>query len=83
MMSCVPLLCNHQIDFVDKSHCNLATVPDDILRYGRSIDELVLDSNQICALPKVCLLLTDTPNELQEPCCRKETARCSVFFYTQ
>jgi len=54
-MSCGPLLkaCNYQVDVVDKSHCGLATVPDDILRYGRSVDEILLDSNQIRDLPKV------------------------------
>jgi len=54
-MSCAPLLkaCNYQVDVVNKSHCGLATVPDDILRYGRSVDEILLDSNQIRDLPKV------------------------------
>jgi len=54
-MSCVPLLraCNYQVDVVDKSRCGLAAVPDDVLRYGRSVDELLLDSNQIRDIPKV------------------------------
>jgi len=54
-MSCVPLLkaCNYHVDVVDKSRCGLATVPDDILRYGRSVDELLLDHNQIRDVPKV------------------------------
>jgi len=54
-MSCMPLLkaCNYQVDVIDKSHCGLATVPDDILRCGRTVDELLLDSNQIRDIPKV------------------------------
>ena len=54
-MSCVALLktCNSQVGSVDKSHCGLATVPDDILRYARSVDELLLDSNQIRDIPRV------------------------------
>jgi len=55
-MSCVvPLLkaCNHHVDTIDKTHCGLRFVPDDILRYGRSVDELLLDSNQIRDIPKV------------------------------
>jgi len=54
-MSCMPLLkaCNYPVDVIDKSHCGLATVPDDILRYGRSVDEVLLDSNQIHDIPKV------------------------------
>ena len=60
MMSCAPLLkaCNYQVDVVDKSSCGLATVPDDILRYGRSLDELLLDANQIRDIPKVRLPLS-------------------------
>ena len=59
-MSCVPLLkaCNYQVDVVDKSHCGLAAVPDDILRYGRSVDELLLDANQLRNIPKVQTELT-------------------------
>jgi len=57
-MSCAALLkaCNYEVDVVDKSHCGLETVPDDILRYGRSVDELLLDSNQIRDIPKVYVL---------------------------
>jgi len=45
------------MDVVDKRHCGLTTVSDDILRYGRSVDELLLDSNQIRDIPKVQTLL--------------------------
>jgi len=45
--------CNYPVESLDKSHCGLATVPDDILRYGRSVDELLLDFNQIRDIPKV------------------------------
>jgi len=45
--------CNRQVDYVDKRHCNLIAVPDEILRYAKTLEELLLDSNQIKDLPKV------------------------------
>ena len=41
------------MDYVDKRHCNLIVVPDEILRYVKTLEELMLDSNQIKDLPKV------------------------------
>lgn len=54
-MSCIPFwkACNRHVDYIDKSHCNLITVPDDVLRYGRSLEELILDANQLRELPRV------------------------------
>jgi len=45
--------CNRQVDYVDKRHCNLIVVPDEILRYAKTLEELLLDANQIKDLPKV------------------------------
>lgn len=45
--------CNRQVEYVDKRHCSLPSVPDDILRYSRSLEELLLDANHIRELPKV------------------------------
>lgn len=45
--------CNRQIEFVDKRHSSLVNVPEDILRYSRSLEELLLDANHIRDLPKV------------------------------
>ncbi|KAG7213448.1 hypothetical protein KM043_002721 [Ampulex compressa] len=44
--------CNRQVEYVDKRHCSLPSVPDDILRYSRSLEELLLDANHIRDLPK-------------------------------
>jgi len=53
-MNCMPLWkCNRQVDYVDKRHCNLIVVPDEILRYAKTLEELLLDANQIKDLPKV------------------------------
>uniref|UniRef100_A0A3Q3B1Y4 Protein scribble homolog n=1 Tax=Kryptolebias marmoratus TaxID=37003 RepID=A0A3Q3B1Y4_KRYMA len=53
MLKCIPLWrCNRHVESVDKRHCNLKTVPDEIFRYSRSLEELLLDSNQLKELPK-------------------------------
>ncbi|XP_059053583.1 protein lap4 isoform X3 [Achroia grisella] len=53
MFRCIPLFkCNRQVECVDKRHCSLPTVPEDILRYSRSLEELLLDANHIRDLPK-------------------------------
>lgn len=41
------------MEFVDKRHCSLPNVPEEILRYSRSLEELLLDANHIRDLPKV------------------------------
>lgn len=55
MFRCIPIFkgCNRQVEYVDKRHCSLPCVPDDILRYSRSLEELLLDANHIRDLPKV------------------------------
>nr|XP_022902377.1 protein lap4 isoform X4 [Onthophagus taurus] len=54
MFRCIPIFkgCNRQIEIVDKRHCSLPNVPEDILRYSRSLEELLLDANHIRDLPK-------------------------------
>ncbi|KAJ2947504.1 hypothetical protein O0L34_g17292 [Tuta absoluta] len=53
MFRCIPLFkCNRQVECVDKRHCSLPTVPEEILRYSRSLEELFLDANHIRDLPK-------------------------------
>ena len=44
---------NRQYDSIDKRHCNLTSVPDEILRQERSLEELYLSANQLKELPKV------------------------------
>ena len=45
--------CNRQVEYVDKRHCSLSAVPEDIMRYSRSLEELLLDANHLRDLPKV------------------------------
>ncbi|KAJ3609941.1 hypothetical protein NHX12_022035 [Muraenolepis orangiensis] len=53
MFHCIPLWrCNRHVETIDKRHCSLLYVPDEIYRYGRSLEELLLDANQLRDLPK-------------------------------
>ena len=58
MLKCLPFwkACNRHVDYIDKRHCNLTQVPEDILRYVRTLEELLLDANQIRELPRVCIM---------------------------
>ncbi|XP_069187985.1 protein lap4 isoform X18 [Procambarus clarkii] len=54
MFRCIPIFkgCNRHVEYVDKRHCSLGSVPDDIMRYARSLEEVLLDANHIRDLPK-------------------------------
>ncbi|XP_026282758.1 protein lap4 isoform X3 [Frankliniella occidentalis] len=54
MFRCIPMFkgCNRQVEYVDKRHHSLHTVPEEIIRYSRSLEELLLDANHIRDLPK-------------------------------
>ncbi|CAJ1082574.1 protein scribble homolog isoform X12 [Xyrichtys novacula] len=53
MLKCIPLWrCNRHVESVDKRHCSLQTVPDEVYRYSRTLEELLLDANQLKELPK-------------------------------
>ncbi|RXM33124.1 Leucine-rich repeat-containing protein 1 [Acipenser ruthenus] len=53
MFHCIPLWrCNRHVESIDKRHCSLLSVPDEIYRYSRSLEELLLDANQLRDLPK-------------------------------
>ncbi|XP_037081638.1 protein lap4-like [Pollicipes pollicipes] len=54
MFRCMPMFkgCNRQVECIDKRHCSLSCVPDEIIRYARSLEELLLDANHIRDLPK-------------------------------
>ncbi|XP_061645256.1 leucine-rich repeat-containing protein 1 isoform X4 [Phyllopteryx taeniolatus] len=53
MFHCIPLWrCNRHVEMIDRRHCSLLFVPDEIYRYGRSLEELLLDANQLRDLPK-------------------------------
>ena len=55
MFKCIPLFkgCNRHVEYIDKRHSSLSEVPEDILRYSRSLEELLLDANHLRDLPKV------------------------------
>jgi len=55
MLRCMPFWkgCNRHVEYVDQRHQGLERVPDDIQRYARSLEELLLDANHIKDLPKV------------------------------
>jgi protein scribble len=50
--------CNRHVEAIDKRHQNLTSFPDDIIRYYRTLEELLLDSNQLHELPKGFYKLT-------------------------
>ncbi|XP_060836590.1 protein scribble homolog isoform X4 [Rhopalosiphum padi] len=54
MFRCIPIFkgCNRQVECVDKRHSSLNSVPEEILRYARSLEELLLDANHLRELPK-------------------------------
>jgi len=54
MIKCIPFFktCNRQVDYIDKSYCSLTTVPEDIMRFSKTLEELYLNSNHIRELPK-------------------------------
>lgn len=51
--SCIPLFaCNRQVDYLDRRQCNLQSVPNDIDRNARTLEEAYLDCNHIKDLDK-------------------------------
>ncbi|XP_038600883.1 protein scribble homolog isoform X3 [Tachyglossus aculeatus] len=53
MLRCMPLWrCNRQVEAVDRRHSSLQAVPEEVYRYSRSLEELLLDANQLRELPK-------------------------------
>jgi hypothetical protein len=93
MFKCIPIFkgCNRQVEFVDKRHCSLANVPEDILRYSRSLEELLLDANHIRDLPKVsekCIIIlwwraTESGDIINRICCIRKarlSALCILLF---
>lgn len=54
MFKCIPFArCNRHVEAIDRRHQNLTAFPDDVIRYYRTLEELLLDSNQLHDLPKV------------------------------
>lgn len=54
MFHCIPLWrCNRHVETIDRRHCSLLYVPEEVYRYARSLEELLLDANQLRELPEV------------------------------
>ena len=53
LKACIGLNCARQIDYVDRRHCGLTEIPEEIYRYERTLEELLLDFNNIQELPPV------------------------------
>ncbi|XP_003375374.1 putative PDZ domain protein, partial [Trichinella spiralis] len=49
--ACVPLF-NRHVELLDKRQCNLNHVPEEVVRYTRSLEVLLLDSNHIKEISK-------------------------------
>ncbi|XP_047145373.1 protein scribble homolog isoform X1 [Hydra vulgaris] len=60
------------LDYLDKSHCSLTTVTEDILRHAGTLEELSLEGNQLTDLPKGIFRMTKlrrlilADNEIQD-----------------
>lgn len=44
--------CNRKVESFEKTHAFLASVPEEVYRHSRSLEELLLGSNNIKELPK-------------------------------
>ncbi|KAB0355112.1 hypothetical protein FD755_022571 [Muntiacus reevesi] len=56
MFHCIPLWrCNRHVETIDRRHCSLLYVPEEVYRYARSLEELLLDANQLRELPELPL----------------------------
>ena len=56
MFKCLPIIgcsTNRQVEKLDKSHCDLHEVPEEILRAYKTLEECILDANHLPSLPKV------------------------------
>lgn len=73
MFKCIPIFkgCNRQVEFVDKRHCSLTSVPEDIYRYARSLEELLLDANHLRELPKVSFVFCIIESSFYVPSIKK------------
>ncbi|OQV22282.1 Protein lap4 [Hypsibius exemplaris] len=55
MFKCLPIIgcsTNRQVEKLDKSHCDLHEIPEEVLRAHKSLEECILDANHLASLPK-------------------------------
>lgn len=53
LKACIGLNCVRQIDYLDRRHCSLTEIPEEVYRYERTLEELLIDFNNIQELPPV------------------------------
>lgn len=58
-----------RVESIDRRHSSLVYFPDDILRHQRSLQELLLDSNQLQDLPKVRPIVCNVNVEMRLRVC--------------
>lgn len=58
MFKCLPILkgCQRYVEIIERRHAGLVAVPDEAYRSARTLEELILDANQIKDLPAVRIL---------------------------
>ena len=44
---------SRRVEYLDKTHCSLARIPEEVYRNERWLEELILDMNMIQELPPV------------------------------
>ena len=83
MFKCIPIFrgCNRQVEYIDKRHCSLPAIPDDVLRYTRTLEELLLDANHIRDLPRVNSLYAN--KSTCEPCYVSELLGTLIWLTNQ
>ena len=76
MFKCIPLFkgCNRQVEYIDKRHQSLANVPEDIMRYARSLEELL---TLLATLMTLIAIIN-----IREMPIMASIGKESVFFYT-
>ncbi|XP_055333502.1 protein scribble homolog isoform X2 [Paramacrobiotus metropolitanus] len=61
MFKCLPIIgcsTNRQVEKLDKRHCSLGEIPDEVLRHGKTLEECFLDANHLQTLPKAFFRLS-------------------------
>lgn len=53
-----------QLDFIDRRHCGLPGIPEEVYRHERTLEELLLDYNAIQDLPPVSGAVQGTHNRI-------------------
>ena len=61
---------SRRVEYLDKTHCSLARIPEEVYRNERWLEELIMDMNMIQEFPPVRLLnIIDRALALDTPRC--------------